>query len=405
MDPSKNPFAPHAGAPPPQLAGREWALGENERILGRLAAGRSSQGIVLAGLRGVGKTVLLRLFSDAAQARRLESVMLEATEDGEFPRLLARHLRPLLLRAQRGNAVSQAVKRSLAAFKGFSFTVDQTGSLGFGIEVGASTAPVADTGDLEFDLSDLFTSLGESARDRRTGLLIAIDEMQYLREDELGALLAAFHRSVQYDLPLVLCGAGLPNIRAQIGRAKTYAERQFQWGDLGALSRDEVNQAVNGAATRAGVTFDDGAIDEIFESTRGYPFFVQEWAHDVWNYASGPTVTGQDVREATPLVHDRLDGFFRMRFDRLTPREQLYLASMAQLGDGSHGSGEIADVVGAEVTALARTRDGLIRKGMIYSPRVGQAAFSAPLFDRYLRENVDLNTLRTAAASERRRGR
>jgi GTPase SAR1 family protein len=385
MDPYKNPFAPHAGTPPPELAGREAPLMEAELAIGRALAGHAPKGVLITGLRGVGKTVLLNRFTEIAEQRRIEAIMLEAPESGDFLATLARDLRRTVLRLERGGLVSETMRRALGVFKSFSVTFATDGTLSLGIKVEPEQG-YADSGDPELDLRDLFVALGEAARERDTALMLAIDELQYLPPEQFTAIIRAVHRTAQLKLPVIVCGAGLPNLPALAGEAKTYAERLFTFRTIGSLTPNDVRTAINQPAKELGASFSDAAVDEIIEVTKGYPYFVQEWAHDSWNVAKGPVIDLADVQRATPDVHARLDeGFFRVRFDRLTDKEQQYLRGMAEIGEGPHGSGEIADKIEVSVTSIAPIRDALIRKGMIYSPSHGEAAFSVPLFDRFMK--------------------
>lgn len=388
MDPLTNPFAPHAGAPPPALVGREPLLASAGFAIGRALAGFAPRGLMITGLRGVGKTVLLNRFAEGAEEQHLEPLVLEAPEDGNFLSVLAKDLRRSVLRLERAGMISEAVRRALRVFKSFSITVGLDGSMSLGLNVDPEEG-VADSGDPELDLRDLFVALGRAARDRGTAMFLAVDEMQYLARPQLSALIAATHRTAQLQLPVVVCGAGLPNLPALAGEAKTYAERLFEFRAIGALTLEDVHNAINVPAQGLGASFSDAAVEEIFAATKGYPYFVQEWAHDAWNAAADSVISVSDVRHATAAVHDRLDhSFFRVRFDRLTEREQHYLRAMAELGEGPHGSGEIAAAFGMPVTSLAPTREALIRKGMIYSPSHGTTAFSVPLFDRFMKREM-----------------
>lgn len=243
----------------------------------------------------------------------------------------------------------------------------------------------ADSGDLGRDIGDLIVAVGEAARDRGRGLLISIDEIQYLNELELGALISAVHRTTQLTLPVVLVGAGLPQIAALAGEAKSYSERLFNFPRVDSLDDPEAREAIERPAVDAGVRFDRAALDEIVRLTHGYPYFLQEWAYHVWNHATRSPITLADIRNVEAPVLEQLDNnFFKVRFDRLTPTEKRYLRAMASLGSGSHRSGEIAERYGAKVESVAPMRSGLIRKGMIFSPQHGETAFTVPLFDEFM---------------------
>ncbi len=336
------------------------------------------------GLRGVGKTVLLNRFMEEAQALGAHAVLIEAPEDGNLRQLLAKEARRVLLQLDRAGALSQAVKRALRVFKSFSITLGPDGSLSAGVDVDAEVG-AADSGVLADDVTDLFVALGEAAKDRRSGLIVAIDELQYLSEEELGALIMAIHRTTQLQLPVVLVGAGLPQLPGLAGSAKSYAERLFTFPEIGPLERDEGRLAVTQPAEAQGVRVEPAAVDAILDHTHGYPYFLQEWAYETWNIAAGDSIQLVDVERAAPRVLDKLDtNFFRVRFNRLTPTEKKYLRAMAELGPGPHRSGEIARAYGAKVESVGPMRSALIKKGMIYSPSHGDTAFTVPLFDEFL---------------------
>ncbi len=384
MDPVSNPFSPGAGTPPPALVGRDGLIETFRVAVQRTMQGRPGQSLMPIGLRGVGKTVLLNRFIEEARALGAHAVLIEAPEDGNLRQLLAREARRVLLQLDRAGALSQAVKRALRVFKSFSITVGPDGSLSAGVDVDAEIG-AADSGNLADDVTDLFVALGEAAKDRQTALVVAIDELQYLSEDELGALIMAIHRTTQLQLPVVLVGAGLPQLPGLAGNAKSYAERLFTFPEIGPLARDEGRLAVTRPAEAAGVHVEAAAVDAILDHTHGYPYFLQEWAYETWNVATGDSIQLADVQHAAPRVIEKLDtNFFRVRFDRLTPTEKKYLRAMAELGPGPHRSGEIAREYGAKVESVGPMRSALIKKGMIYSPSHGDTAFTVPLFDEFL---------------------
>ena len=247
----------------------------------------------------------------------------------------------------------------------------------------------ADSGDLEHDLPELFEAVGNAAAAKDTAIAITFDEMQYLAETELSALILAVHRISQRQLPLVLLGAGLPQLVGKSGRSKSYAERLFDFPEIGRLNELEAREALLGPVEREGVTFSGNALSEVNRKTQGYPYFLQEWGYHSWNAAERSPIEVADVQRATLVAIKRLDeGFFRVRFDRLTPRERDYLRAMAELGAGPHRSGDIAALLSTPVTSIAPLRNGLIRKGMIYSPAHGDTAFTVPLFDSFMVRNL-----------------
>lgn len=374
-------------------------------VVQRALRGRPGQSLIPIGLRGVGKTVLLNRFIDDAQALGAQAVMIEAPEDGNLPQLLAKEARRLLLQLDRIGALSHRVKRALRVFKSFSLKIGPDGSLTAGVDVDPEVG-AADSGILAEDVTDLFVALGEAAKDRNTALVIAIEELQYLSEEELGALIMAVHRTTQLRLPLVLVGAGLPQLPALAGNAKSYAERLFTFPEIDRLSVGEAGLAVTRPAEEAAVTIEPEAVASIMTHTHGYPYFLQEWAYESWNVASGQSIRAADVERAGPKVTEKLDGnFFRVRFDRLTPSERRYLRAMAELGPGPHRSGEIARRYGAKVETVGPMRSALIRKGMIYSPAHGDTAFTVPLFDEFLKRAVPFERRGSKQTGRGRRAR
>jgi len=386
MDPALNPYAPGAGTQPPELTGRAY-LQENARIaLTRTRNGLSTKSFILVGLRGVGKTVLLNRVEDQAREAGFQTTLIEAHEEKSLPALLLPELRRILLALDRGEQVEAAVKRGIRILKSFTNGLKVTlGEIELGIDIDPELG-VADSGDLESDLPALFLAIGEAARARKTAVAIIIDELQYLTESEFSALIMALHKIAQKGLPLLLVGAGLPQVVGLAGRSKSYAERLFDYPEIGPLSPEDARQALAEPAERAGVAFLPEAIDAIYAQTQGYPYFLQEWGYQAWNLAPTSTIDAAVVTRATASSLRRLDeGFFRVRFDRLTPREKDYMRAMATLGAGPHRSGEIAEQLKASVRSVAPVRSSLISKGMIYSPAHGDTGFTVPLFDAYLR--------------------
>jgi hypothetical protein len=382
MDAFSNPFRPGAGTPPPALVGRDELIDKYEVALRRAMAGRPGKSIMPIGLRGVGKTVLLNRFHEIAREQGLHVSLIEAPESGDFKRLMATRLRSILLELDQG-PVSRAVKRALGILKSFSYTLPDGTSIALDVDAVAGSA---DSGILSEDTADLLTAVGEAARDRQSGVLIAIDELQYLDGEELGALISAIHRTVQLSLPIILVGAGLPQLPGLAGNAKSYAERLFDFPRIDSLARDDARAVLSVPASEQSVAFARDALDEIVKITHGYPYFLQEWGYHVWNAAPRSPVTLEDVRLAAPDVQCQLDeNFFLVRMDRLTPAEKQYLQAMAELGAGPHRSGDVAARLGVKVESVAPRRSVLIEKGMVYSPAHGDTAFTVPLFDEFLR--------------------
>jgi AAA ATPase domain len=382
MDPFENPFSPGAGTFPPAFVGRDDLVAGYQVALRRTVSERPGKSIMPIGLRGVGKTVLLNRFDQMAQDEGLVTAFIEAPETGDFEHLLAARLRSVLLELDRG-AVSAAVKRALGTLKSFSYNLPDGSSIALNVDALAGSA---DSGVLAEDTTDLLVAAGEAAKDRNRGFLIAIDEVQYLAADELAALIAAIHRTVQLSLPVILVGAGLPQLPGLAGNAKSYAERLFDFPEIGSLDKGDARAVLATPANERGVEFSEDALDSLLGFTQGYPYFLQEWGYHVWNAAPESPITLDDVNLAARDVQRRLDeNFFRVRMDRLTPAEKRYLAAMAELGPGPHRSGDIAAKLGVKVESVAPRRSGLIQKGMVYSPAHGDTAFTVPMFDDFLR--------------------
>jgi len=386
MDKIRNPFSPGAGSPPPELAGREQILEQSRVLFGRVKARRPEKSLLLTGLRGVGKTVLLNEIERLAQADGYRTVLVEAHENKSLAVLLIPHLRRLLFELDRIAGAGDKARRGLAVLKSFINGVKVVvGDVEFGLDIEAEQG-AADSGDLEIDLPNLFTALGEAAEERNTAVAILIDEIQYFSSNELSALIMAMHKMQQRQLPLVLVGAGLPILPGLAGESKSYAERLFSFPDVGPLAQPDACKALREPILTAGAFINDDALQEICRLTQGYPYFLQEWGYQAWNHADASPITLRCVREATDTVIRRLDeNFFRVRFDRLTPREKHYLRAMAELGPGPHRTGDIADLLGVKITTLGPVRANLLKKGMAYSPSHGEMAFTVPLFNEFMR--------------------
>jgi len=341
---------------------------------------------MVLGLRGVGKTVLLNQIKDRAITMGYLAEMQEAHDGGELKQLLIPVLRRLLLRLDRLQNTVESVKKGIRVLRSFigNITIAAGGAevtLGVDPEIG-----YADSGNLEDDLRDILIATGEAARDAKTPVAILIDELQYLSKDELGALIRGLHAINQAGLPLVLFGAGLPQLAGQAGDAKSYAERLFEFPRLGALLEVDAWKAIRDPVEEEGATISEEALKEIYDKTHGYPYFLQEWGYTVWNIAEGETITELDARTATIESIRKLDeSFFRVRFDRTTPAERDYMRCLAELGEGPQRSADVASALGRPATSLGPVRDSLIKKGMIYSPEYAQIAFTVPLFDEFMR--------------------
>ncbi len=386
MDPRTNPYAPGAGTQPPELAGRDEIIERAAIALDRFRGGLSARSLLMVGLRGVGKTVLLTRIAQESEARGFVVVMMEAPEKRSLPALLIPHLRAALLKLDQIAAAGELAKKALKALGGFVGAMRvKYQDIEFGIDLGSELG-IADSGDLEHDLIDLFVAVGRAAKEKQTAVVFFIDELQYVEEEQFASLITALHKCAQNQLPIALIGAGLPQLVGRAGRAKSYAERLFEYPEIGPLAAEEAKKALVAPAREQGVEYEAAALGEILAQTRAYPYFLQEWGKHSWHCAQQSPITRDDVVSATGLAILELDAsFFRVRFDRLTPGEKKYLRAMAELGAGPHRSGDIAHILNKEVQTVAPTRATLISKGMIYSPSHGDNSFTVPLFDGYLK--------------------
>ncbi|WP_428489562.1 AAA family ATPase [Rhodopila sp.] len=387
MDARRNPYAPGAGTPPPTLAGRDALLDAAKLALERIHIGRPAKSFIAVGLRGVGKTVIMNQVQQIAESEKFHSIYIEAFDEIRLPDALTKALRPVLLKISKREAVHDLAVRALAGLRNFAsaFSVSFQGfDLGVQAEAG-----LADTGDITADLPDLLVAIGEAAKATGSALAIIIDEVQYLGETDMSALIMAIHRCNQKLLPVVLFGAGLPQLRGKMGDAKSYVERLFDFPNVDALSSDDARLAIEKPANDEGIQYTTDALVEILRVTSCYPYFLQEWGHFAWLSAQENPITKDDVLRSHDQAISKLDqSFFRVRLDRMTPTERKYMRALAELGPGSHRSGDIARVYGANVTSVAPLRSGLIAKGMIYSPAHGDTAFTVPLFDDFMRREM-----------------
>ncbi len=385
MDPVRNPYVPGAGTPPPELTGRSALLDRARIALARIKLGRSAKSYIAVGLRGVGKTVLLNQVKRIAEEQGFKTCLIEAHEAKTLAQLLVPPLRRMLLELDRGQALSEQVKRGLRVLKSFMSTVKVSyGGADLSMSIDGEDGS-ADSGDIEADLPELFAAVARAAQSRQTAVCLVIDEIQYLSERDMSALIMALHRMAQDVLPLIMIAAGLPQVVGLSGRSKSYAERLFDFPTVDALGPDDAARALVEPAKQEGVAYSEDALDGILAVSKGYPYFLQEWGYHAWNVATASPITGADVAAASPRAIRALDeSFFRVRLDRLTPRERDYLRAMAALGPGPHRSGDIAERLRISVTSAGPLRSGLIAKGMIYSPAHGDTAFTVPLFDEFM---------------------
>lgn len=387
MDPIRNPFSPGAGTPPPALAGRESLLKQSDILLSRIALRRPGKSMLLTGLRGVGKTVLLNEIERQALKKGYHTLLVETLENTSLGELLANPIRKVFFELNRLKGTGNKVKKGLIALRNFIGTI----KLSYG-EFGLDLEPIpgiADSGDLESDIPDLMITLAEAAQERKTQIALLIDEIQYFSEKELSALIVAIHKIQQKQLPFVLIGAGLPILPRLAGESKSYAERLFDFPAIGQLSEQDSWKALQNPVKKEGVAFSKEALHSIYSYTRGYPYFLQEWGYQAWNQADSSPIDLSLIAEATPAVIRSLDdNFFRVRLDRLTPSEKRFLRAMAELREENMKIKDIALQLGVTVTALSPTRSKLVKKGMVYSPFHGSLSFTVPLFGDFMLRHI-----------------
>ncbi len=384
MDPRTNPYAPGAGTKPPALVGRDRQVESFDILLERLERGYAERSMIITGLRGVGKTVLLDVFKENADARGWASIEWEVEKSAPFAQKIAVLARRALVQIAPKNRWGEALRDAASVLRSFSLTVRADGSVTAGLDVDARRGS-ADSGSLSDDLGDLFVALSKAAKEHGIGVVLLLDEIQYLTRDELEALIAALHRCARRSLPLALVGAGLPQIPRLAGETKSYSERLFRFVHIGALDVADARDALLLPAHEQGCDFEDAAIDLIVEFTEGYPYFLQEYGRVAWDEAAVSPITATDVRAIRPLVEAGLDeGFFRVRAERTTEMELRYLLAMAELGPQPHRASEVAERLGRTTPQAGPIRSRLIDKGLLYTPSYALAAFTVPQFDRYM---------------------
>ena len=389
MDPLNNPYAPGAGRPPASLVGRDRQRAAWQVSLDRVTSGRTAQSVVLYGLRGVGKTVLLTRFARDAADRGWIVAQVEAATGRSVRAALGEALHaPLtdLARPTAGRRLLRALKTALS----FKASYDATGTWSFGLDLDAASGGGADTGQLETDLGKLVRDLGEAAREESIGLALLIDEAQDLAPDELTAVCSAAHLASQREWPVLFALAGLPSLPRVLSEAKSYAERLFVYERIQQLEPALARTAVTEPSRAEGVEWDDDAVDLVVAETAGYPYFLQQFGQDTWNEAPGPTVHLADARVGAARGRAALDdGFFRARWDRATRGEQRYLRAMAEDGDAGSSSGEVATRLERRASSLGPVRAKLIGKGLVYAPEHGVVAFTVPGMAEFIHRQVE----------------
>jgi hypothetical protein len=384
MDPRRNPYAPGAGTKPPVLAGRDRQIESFDILLERLENGYAEQSMIITGLRGVGKTVLLDVFREKAESRDWATVEWEIEKNSTFAPKMAAHVRRALLQIAPKARWTDRLLRAASILKSFTLTFSSDGAMTAGLDVEAFDGR-GDSGVLPEDLTDLFIAIGEAAYDQGVGVVFLIDEIQFLRKPELEALIVALHRCTRRSLPITLVGAGLPQIPRLAGEARSYSERLFRFSRIGELEAADARDALVLPAREAGIEFAPEAVGFMVDYTQGYPYFLQEYGRIVWDETSASPVSADDVQSVLPLVEAGLDeSFFRVRAERATELELRYLYAMAELGAKPQRASEVARRIRRTVEQAGPIRSRLIDKGLLYTPGHGYAAFTVPQFDRYL---------------------
>jgi hypothetical protein len=385
-----NPYTPNAGAKPPALVGRDAELEAFDVLLARLLRGHTEQSMLVTGLRGVGKTVLLTRFEELAREHGWATVEAEITKNSDFGDRMANLARRALLQLAPRDRWRERATRAAAVLRSFQVTLRPDGSVTAGFEVDPAEG-LADSGHLDEDLTDVFVALGEAAQEQGSGVVFLIDEVQFLDAPEFEALIAAIHKTVQRQLPITLVGAGLPQLPRLASEAKSYAERLFKFPVIGRLADDQARAALAEPARQLGVDFEADALRAVVEFTEGYPYFLQEYGNTLWSEVEESPVTAADVSRARSGVEAKLDGgFFRVRVERTSELEQRYLRAMAELGPEPQAAKDVATLLGRTSQQVAPIRARLIEKGLLYTPGRGLAAFTVPQFDRFMRRTYSL---------------
>lgn len=384
MDPRKDPYNPGAGAPPPELAGRDDLIDRADLAISRTLGGKSAKSMMMLGLRGVGKTVLLNELEQRAESLKCQTAIFEIDPDKTLAAQLAPQLHRILLRLDRIKRAGHEIQTAFGALRAFAsvFKV-QLGDLEFGL------AQQAATGDLAIDLTDLLVAIGEAADKRETAVVLLVDEVQYVTKNDLGALIMGLHKVSQRQLPLILIGAGLPQLARLAGDAKSYAERLFDYPPIGQLDPASARRALQAPALREGVAYTDEALDFILTQTEGYPFYLQVWGSKCWEVATESPITLENAKAASEQAIALLDeGIFNVRLARLTDRQKAFARAIAEFGPKPVSSTTVANAMGLSLSQAAPLREELIRKGMAYSPDRGLIGFTVPKFDEFMRRKM-----------------
>lgn len=381
MDPRRNPYAPGAGTRPPALTGRDREIEVYEVLLDRLKSGIAGQSMIVTGLRGVGKTVLLNAFEDIAIDRGWIAVQREFDEQTSLPAVMARSARRILSDLEPGRKIAEKIRSSFAGLGAFS--LKDPG----GFELSYTPSANTTTDVLGEDFIDLLLALGQAAEEKSRGVVFLLDEVQFVPAEEFGPFVVALHRLNQKALPVTCVAAGLPSLPALAGEAKSYAERLFEYPRIDRLSRPDATRALRDPARNRKVTFDEDALDYVFQQTEGYPYFLQEYGKYAWDVASGDRITNEDARVGGREAQQRLDdGFFQVRYERASAAERDFLGAMSRCVGPPYIVADVTQELGkADQRSISVRRSALIKKGLIYAPQHGTIDYTVPRFADYLR--------------------
>lgn len=396
MDPVANPYTPNAGSRPSELAGRQGELRQFEILVARLRQGTTDQSLIVKGLRGVGKTVLLNAFEDMAEAHGFLTYYHELTPDSSLLENLARDAESALARLKLSERAGQRVREALGAMK----AIKLIGPAGFGFQVDLRDAS---EGTITTDLTELFLELGRAARGKERGVAFFLDEIQFVDEIQYRSMISALHRATQKQLPITLAAAGLPHIPRLSGEARSYAERLFDFPTIANLPEDDARDALVGPAGKLGVEYAEEAVAAALDWTEGYPFYIQQLGKHAWNLAEGSPITVEVVREAMPAAQVALDrSIYEVRIQRATDNERRYMRAMVDLGAGPYRSGAVAKLLGKPASSLSPVRQQLLTKGLVYSTEnYGYIDFTVPRFDEYMRRSMPFRGARKASSKRR----
>lgn len=389
MESYKNPYRPGAGTKPLVIAGREVEIEKARSLLKSVKFGSPQRSLMLYGLRGVGKTVLLNEMERISEDEEYISEHLEMSENDDFRRVIAKAVRKCLLKVDKVENLKDKAVNALSILKAFTLVIPDGPELKIDVEAAVG---LGDSGDLDTDLVDLFVALGEAAKEGKKYICFFIDEVQYLSEKAMSGLIASSHRISQKTLPIVFICAGLPQVAALSGDAKSYAERLFDFIPIGPLANGADELALIGPVAQFSVEYEDGAKNKILEETKGYPYFIQEFGSYAWNEAANTRINEQEVIESNKKAIEALDrSFFKVRMDRATSAEKKFMKAMSCLGKGPYKSADVASKLGKKLQSIGPVRATLISKGFVFSPQYGEVDFTVPLYDEYIRRNFDLS--------------